>query len=112
MATIRPFGSLGQRLNNYNYIHESEIGVLSVKVTGLPVSVTHTVKGSLPNCSVWKPCVEVGAAGKVTGIGELQVFPLLEDTVTPVIWPALTFQEIEYPQASRAARAAKDADIC
>jgi hypothetical protein len=94
-----------------NYIHRREIGVLSVMLTGLPESVTHTVKGSLPICSVVKPSVEVGLEGKVTGIGELQVFPLLQDTVTPVIWPALTVQEIEYPQASRAARAANAADI-
>lgn len=62
----------------------SAIGVERVKVTGEPDSFAHTVSGSLPSCSVVKPSVLVGATGKVTGMGSLQVLPLA-DTVTPVI---------------------------
>lgn len=62
-----------------------EIGAENVNVTGEPDNRTQTVSGSLPNFSVVKPCVLVGATGKVTGIGSLQVLPVAE-TVTPVIF--------------------------
>lgn len=101
------------RRNRSNWIHRNHraIGVERVKVTGVPDSCTHTVRGSLPTFSVLKPWVLVGSTGKVTGMVALQVFPLAV-TVTPVIVLLLAVQERPYLQASRAMRAVKEADIC
>ena len=62
------------------------IGEERVKVTGEPESLTQTVVGSLPSCSVVKPRVLVGAVGKVTGIVSLQVFPLAETVTAVIFW--------------------------
>lgn len=61
------------------------MGVERVNVTGEPESLTQTVRGSAPSCSVAKPWVLVGATGKVTGIGSVQVLPVA-DTVMAVIF--------------------------
>ena len=63
-------------------------GLVSVKDTGLPVSETQSVNGSLPNCSVVAPCWSVTVPGNVTGIGTEHVLRLAA-TVTPVIVLAL-----------------------
>ena len=82
---------------NIHPIFYRATGEERVKVTGEPESFTQTVVGSLPSCSVVKPRVLVGTAGKVTGIASLQVFPLAE-TVTAVIFWLLIFR----PQQKRA----------
>jgi hypothetical protein len=63
------------------------IGVASVKLTGVPVNLTHTVYGSFPTCSVVNPCVLVGFAfvGNVTGTSAEHLFPFAV-TVMPVIF--------------------------
>lgn len=72
------------------YCTYSAIGCDKVNDTADPARFTHTVNGSLPSCSVWYPFVLVGGTGNVTGMGELQLLPLPDDTVTPVICPLLT----------------------
>lgn len=64
-----------------NYI---ATGVDKVKVTGDPDIVTQIVSGSLPICSVVKPCVLVTVPGTVTGMVVPQTLPLVV-RVTPVI---------------------------
>jgi len=61
------------------FILYNGIGVARVMVTGAPVSLTQTVYGSLPRCSVVAPAgMLLGwlVIGKVTGIGDTQVLPL------------------------------------
>lgn len=55
-----------------------------MKETGLPDKETQRVKGSSPTCSEVAPRVSVTGPGTVTGIGEVQTFPVAL-TVTPVI---------------------------
>jgi hypothetical protein len=60
------------------------IGSVNVKVFGAPDNVTHSVKGSLPTCSVVLPCIFVTLPpGKVTGIGTEQTW-LVASTMNPV----------------------------
>lgn len=59
-------------------------GVVSVKDTGEPESLTQSVKGSPPICSAVAPFRFTTVPGKVTGIGAEQVFPVVL-TVTVVI---------------------------
>jgi hypothetical protein len=62
-----------------NFILYNGIGVARVMVTGAPLSLTQTVYGSLPRCSVVAPAgmlLGLLLLGKVTGIGDTQVLPL------------------------------------
>ena len=91
-----------------------EMGVPRFIVTGAPVSLTQTVYGSLPRCSVVAPAgrlLGLLPVGKVTGIGEAHELPLAV-TCTPVILEADWSQVSLYPQESLAMRAANEADIC
>lgn len=62
------------------------MGVERVNVTGDPVSLTQTVSGSAPSCSVAKPWVLVGPTGKVTGMGSVQVLPVAETVTAVIFW--------------------------
>lgn len=57
-----------------------------MKVTGDPFIVTQIVRGSVPICSVVKPCVLVTLPGTVTGMVVPQTLPFVVN-VTPVIVP-------------------------
>jgi hypothetical protein len=52
------------------------IGVVSVNVIGVPVSLTHSVNGSLPICSAVDGADAVAGPGNVTGIGAEQLLPV------------------------------------
>ena len=51
-------------------------------VTALPLKLTHTVNGSLPNCSLVLPAGAVTPTGNWTGIGTEQVLVVPAETVT------------------------------
>lgn len=63
-------------------------------VTGLPLNVVHTVRGSVPRCSFVVVAPEaVAGTGNVTGTGTLQVFAFAL-TVTAVIAPLVIVYDI------------------
>lgn len=81
-----------------------------VKVTGLPVSLTQIVSGSVPTCSVGKPCVLVTLPGTVTGRGCGQVLPIALRVTAVIVLPLVVKLRFG-AQASRAMRLANEVAI-
>lgn len=82
-------------------------------MTGDPVRVTHTVRGSFPICSVVKLWVSVTGPGKVTGIAEPQTLPVDVTDKEEMVFPVESmFQVMPYLHESRVILSLKDFPIC
>ena len=66
------------------YFEDSGIGVVTVKETGFPDNVTHSVNGSEPSCSLVAPFTSLTVPGSVRGSFSLQVLSFAV-IVTPVM---------------------------